>query len=217
MAAANKHKEAIIVAAVRLFRKQGYASTGLLEILAESGAPRGSLYYHFPEGKAGIGVAAIQAAGTTLLTTLRELATEAKNPADLVARYFDMVAGWMEQSSFRDGSPFTTIVLETVPQNAQHREAADTVMTSWAEFLAGELRAAGVSGQKAGRLGYFTLAALEGALIQSRVKRDKAPILQAAQYVRLLYAEAMETGAQPRQGADKRKPASRRASAPTQS
>ena len=201
MAIVNRHKEAIVVAAVRLFRKHGYASTGLLEILKESEAPRGSLYHHFPGGKAAIGVAAIQAAGKTVLATLQKLAAETNNPAELVARYFSMVAGWMEESSFHDGSPFTTIVLETVPQNVQLRQAADAVIKSWAEVLSSELLAAGVSGQKAIRLGYFTFGALEGALIHSRVKMDKAPILQASQYMKILYAEALET----RQNREKRK------------
>src|SRR5664279_2237055 len=188
MAIVSRHKEAIVVAEVRLFRKHGYASTGLLEILKESEAPRGSLYHHFPGGKAAIGVAAIQAAGKTVLATLQKLAAETNNPAELVARYFSMVAGWMEESSFHDGSPFTTIVLETVPQNVQLRQAADAVIKSWAEVLSSELLAAGVSGQKAIRLGYFTFGALEGALIHSRVKMDKAPILQASQYMKILYA-----------------------------
>ena len=103
MAIVNRHKEAIVVAAVRLFRKHGYASTGLLDILKESEAPRGSLYHHFPGGKAAIGVAAIQAAGKTVLATLQKLAAETNNPAELVARYFGMVASWMEESSFHDG------------------------------------------------------------------------------------------------------------------
>jgi len=45
------HKENLVRTAMRLFRRQGYASTGLQQILAESGAPRGSLYHYFPGGK----------------------------------------------------------------------------------------------------------------------------------------------------------------------
>ena len=88
----------------------------------------------------------------------------------------------------------------SVPQNVQLREAAHAVK-SWAQVLSNELLAAGVSGQKASRLGYFTFGALEGALIHARVRMDKAPILQASQYMKILYAEALET----RQNPEKRK------------
>jgi TetR/AcrR family transcriptional repressor of lmrAB and yxaGH operons len=64
MSAAAKHRDAIVQSAVALFRKQGYAGTGLSDILGASGAPKGSLYYYFPNGKISIGVAAIEFAGT---------------------------------------------------------------------------------------------------------------------------------------------------------
>ncbi len=54
-----KHKDNIVVAAMSLFRRQGYASTGLNQILQESGAPKGSLYHYFPGGKEQLGLAAV--------------------------------------------------------------------------------------------------------------------------------------------------------------
>jgi hypothetical protein len=54
MANAAKHKDALVCTAMRLFRRQGYASTGLQQILSESGAPKGSLYHYFPGGKEGL-------------------------------------------------------------------------------------------------------------------------------------------------------------------
>ena len=42
-----------------LFRRQGYAGTGLNDIVELSGAPKGSLYHYFPDGKASIAEAAV--------------------------------------------------------------------------------------------------------------------------------------------------------------
>jgi len=38
-------------AAVTLFRRKGYAATGLNDILQQSHAPKGSLYHYFPRVK----------------------------------------------------------------------------------------------------------------------------------------------------------------------
>ncbi|HWL11620.1 MAG TPA: TetR/AcrR family transcriptional regulator, partial [Ureibacillus sp.] len=40
-------KEKILIAASRLFRKQGYHATTLNQITKESNTPRGSVYYYF--------------------------------------------------------------------------------------------------------------------------------------------------------------------------
>src|ERR1700754_4254703 len=44
-------KDRMIAAARRLFRQHGYFGTALSDVVAESSAPRGSLYFHFPGGK----------------------------------------------------------------------------------------------------------------------------------------------------------------------
>ena len=46
-------RDRLVTAATRLFRQRGYDGTGLAEILSEAGVPKGSLYHHFPDGKAG--------------------------------------------------------------------------------------------------------------------------------------------------------------------
>ncbi|TGW02048.1 TetR/AcrR family transcriptional regulator, partial [Mesorhizobium sp. M2D.F.Ca.ET.145.01.1.1] len=41
----------MIEATALLLRRRGYHGTSLNDILTASGAPRGSLYFHFPGGK----------------------------------------------------------------------------------------------------------------------------------------------------------------------
>jgi TetR/AcrR family transcriptional regulator, lmrAB and yxaGH operons repressor len=51
-------RDRLVFAATRLFRQRGYDGTGLAEILTEAGVPKGSLYHHFPDGKADLACAA---------------------------------------------------------------------------------------------------------------------------------------------------------------
>src|SRR5690242_20447853 len=48
---ASDSRERMVRAAVELFRERGYAATSFGDVLARSGAPRGSIYHHFPGGK----------------------------------------------------------------------------------------------------------------------------------------------------------------------
>ena len=69
MPAVPKHRQPIINAAVTLFRRQGFARTGLNDIVDVSGAPKGSLYHYFPDGKSSIAVKP----ATTLVCSFVEL------------------------------------------------------------------------------------------------------------------------------------------------
>ena len=51
MAHAAQNKDNLVHTAMRPFRQQGYATTDLQQVLSESGAPKGSLYHYFPDGK----------------------------------------------------------------------------------------------------------------------------------------------------------------------
>ena len=55
-----------------LFRRQGYAGTGLKQILADANAPFGSLYHFFPGGKEQLGAETILASGRLYLRAVRD-------------------------------------------------------------------------------------------------------------------------------------------------
>src|ERR1700758_2788691 len=52
-------RQRLIDAASALFRRQGFAATGIKQILAEADAPFSSLYHHFPGGKDELAAKAI--------------------------------------------------------------------------------------------------------------------------------------------------------------
>ena len=180
MRAAHPHRTALLESAVRLFRKQGYAATGINEILAASAVPKGSLYHYFPGGKAEVGVEALRLAGAKVTLTLNGLAADGLGPAGIIERYFKLVGLWMRESDYRDGSPVTTTVLEMAPQDEPIRAAAAEAYRAWAAVLEGAAMAQGMDPGRAGRLARLSMAAMEGALVQCRVARDEAPLLEAA-------------------------------------
>src|SRR3979411_1810988 len=103
MPAPPRHRGAIVRAAAALFRRNGFAATGINEIAAGSGAPKGSLYHSLPNGKDQIAEAAVRFAGAGVVATLEKLEQEHDTAAAMIRTYCKLLAGWMAKSTFRDG------------------------------------------------------------------------------------------------------------------
>lgn len=187
MAAAGKHRECLIAAAVGLFRRQGYAGTGLAEILARSGAPRGSLYHYFPDGKAEIAEAALRAAGEYMTGIMQGIACASASPGELVSRYGAGLAAALEKSGFTDGCAVATVVLEAAPGSPKLAAAGRDAFAAWSDVVSGMLLRAGIAEPRARALADFTIAAFEGAMMLARARSSAAPILSAAEELRRVF------------------------------
>jgi TetR/AcrR family transcriptional regulator, lmrAB and yxaGH operons repressor len=180
MPAPPKHRGAIVRAAATLFRRNGYAATGINEIAEVAGAPKGSLYHYFPDGKDQIGEAAVRFAGKGLVVTMEKLEQEHRTAAAMVQAYCRLLAGWMAKSGFRDGCPITTTLLESAPQSQGITLAGREAFASWRAVIARALLRDGFSKQEARRLSTLTVSAIEGSLILARVESSGEPIEDVA-------------------------------------
>ena len=165
-----KHRGAIVRAAATLFRRNGYAATGINEIAEVAGAPKGSLYHYFPDGKDQIGEAAVRFAGRGVVATLEKLEQEHKSAAAMMQAYCRLLAGWMAKSGFRDGCPISTTLLESAPQSAAIAQAGREAFSAWSAVIARALVRDGFSKTEARRLSTLAVSAIEGALILARVE-----------------------------------------------
>ena len=77
---ANDTRTRMLDATARLLRQRGYHGTSLNDILAASGAPRGSLYFHFPGGKDQLVIEVTRASVAAVAERLRDTLAH-RNPA----------------------------------------------------------------------------------------------------------------------------------------
>jgi TetR/AcrR family transcriptional repressor of lmrAB and yxaGH operons len=170
-----------------LFRRQGYARTGLNDIVDASGAPKGSLYHYFPLGKSSIAVAAVEEAGRRVATTIQALAKECRSTGELLRAHARLLAGWMRSSGFRNGCPITTVLLELAPRERAVAEAGRKAYAARVAILSDKLMADGHSRARSEALAILCTSAMQGALIQARVERSGRPIeVTAGELARLL-------------------------------
>lgn len=160
----------------QLLRRQGYAATGLNEIVARSGAPKGSLYFHFPGGKEQLALAAMERTGEQLRAAIVGLMASTGGLADGLGALIDALGAGLEASGYRDGCPIATVTLEAAAGSEAVRVTAAGVFSSWLEALEQRLRADGLLADAAARRALMVLSAIEGALIIARARRDLEPL-----------------------------------------
>jgi AcrR family transcriptional regulator len=167
-------RERAVATTAKLLQEQGYAATGVAQILDVSGAPKGSFYFHFPEGKEQVAAEALRLAGAEVEQGLRRLAAQAASPAELVKQFIDRQARALAESGYRQGCPIATVALEMASESAVIRAACDEIFDSWigalAEAFAPHLGARGRAYAEQ------VVMAVEGALLLSRVRRDPGPL-----------------------------------------
>lgn len=171
-------RERLLRTAATLFRTQGYHATGLNQVLAEGGAPKGSLYFHFPGGKEQLAVESVALSAGAVHASMRAV-TDLDGALAVFAEH--LVA-----SDFRDGCPIATVALDAAADSEPIREACATAYVSWRDLIVEFLVRQGIAAERAPGLATTVLAAVEGALLLARTQRDVAPLRQVAADLRVL-------------------------------
>lgn len=170
----------IIRATCDLIENQGYHATGLNEIVKESAAPKGSIYYYFPAVKEGITAEAVLFAGKTAAERIRTHLAEKNDPAEAIQAFLETIAHYVEVSGFHSGGPLTIVASETATTseilNHCCREAYDMMRAAFEQkFLSG-----GFSAERAASLAWMITSATEGGIILSRTYHTGDPLREVA-------------------------------------
>lgn len=174
----DRSRAALIDTAAQLFRRQGYAATGINQILETADVKAGSLYHHFPNGKQELAAAVVESAGGDIERLLRRFFDSDAPVADIVNGWIDLLIAQLA-SDDRDGCPIEPIASESVNASPQVREASARAFAGWAAAVADRLRADGWSDGDAGQTALAVIALIEGALILSRIAGDDAALVSA--------------------------------------
>jgi TetR/AcrR family transcriptional repressor of lmrAB and yxaGH operons len=172
-------REQMVETACTLVERQGYHATGLNQILEESGAPKGSLYYHFPAGKEALFAEAIALLGQRVAARIRANLAGDERPALLVRRFVRRIASAVEASAYESGGPLLTIALETATSSERLNVACRAAYDELRAAFAGAF-AAGAEPERAAELATFVVAAIEGGVVLSRTDHSGEPLRRVA-------------------------------------
>ena len=176
-------REKILQTASELMEKQGYHGTGLNEIIQKSGAPKGSLYYYFPEGKEQIASEAVLRAGQIVSERFRDKVADEPDPAQAIHDFLYMIAKRMEETKFYTGSTMTMIAMETVTESKRINKACQEGYAMLIGAFKEKLLEDGMDESKASDTAKMIIAAVEGGIILSRTYHDANHLRRLADHI----------------------------------
>ncbi|MGU3432512.1 TetR/AcrR family transcriptional regulator [Actinomycetes bacterium M1A6_2h] len=155
--------------AALLFRERGAEATSVADVLDHAGAPRGSVYYHFPRGRPQLVEEATQAAGKAMGAMI-SASLSADGPAKTLAMMIAVFRGQLIDTDFAAGCPIGAVANEG-PNTPAALTAAGESFTSWEESIAASLWQNGIALDRSRAIATLALSAIEGALLLCKAQR----------------------------------------------
>ena len=186
-------RQKMIESAAVLFREHGVAGTSFADVIAHSGAPRGSIYHHFEGGKTQLAEEATRWAGEFILAST----VAALSESDPVAAIDTFRRWWttlLRRSDYAAGCVIVAATLEG-DREPSVRDAAAAAFGDWEEALAGALRGHGVPAARARSIATLIIAAIEGAVLMSRARQTTRPLERVGKELQGVVSAAIGEGA----------------------
>jgi AcrR family transcriptional regulator len=183
-------RERMIQSAALLMRERGVETTSFSEVLAHSGAPRGSIYHHFPGGKAQLIEEATRYGGEFITAGI----TAALEQDDFLAALDTFAEYWravLHESEYAAGCPVVAATLAG-DRTPAVRAAAAEAFERWEQILTDALRGRGVAKEQARSLSTLVFSSIEGAIILARAQRSSAPLERVRDELHALLRDALE-------------------------
>ena len=186
-------------AARELFFQQGYASTGIAQILRQSEANSGSLYHFFPT-KEDLLIAVLEKYKNMLEPAV--LGPAFQRVSDPIERLFAVLDGYrrlLAATDFQLGCPIGNLALETSNAYPQVRQLVEQNFEAWRQAIKQLIEAAAErlpEGSNPQELSHFVLATMEGAVMLSRAYRDFEPFDSTISSLRYYFERLLKAGSE---------------------
>ena len=178
----TKHR--MLASAAEVLRERGAAGVTIDEVLSRSGAPRGSVYHHFPGGRNQILLEALEFAGDSMSTAIGDAAS--RGPMALLRKFVDLWEDVLRVSDFSAGCPVVAAAISTSDEDPRLRHDAAQIFDRWRAALTHSFVADGFGDSDAAALATTMLAAIEGAVILCRSLRSAQPLRDVADNIEFL-------------------------------
>ncbi len=187
----------IVRSAATLVRERGVHGVGMREIVAHSGASRGSLGRYFPGGKTQLVSEALDLAVAELSEATGEALAHAQTLPDAIGV---IVAPWralLVDHNYAQGCPLAATVIDA-SDNEELRTHVSELIAQWQASVTDVYLKFGAPQSTAGDEATALLAAIEGALVLARARGSTQPLDAVEQHFKRVLVREQGESAAPR-------------------
>jgi TetR/AcrR family transcriptional repressor of lmrAB and yxaGH operons len=174
----------MLISAAEVMRERGAAGVTIDAVLARSGAPRGSVYYHFPDGRNQILTEALRYSGDSITAMIDE--ATGRGARALLREFVEFWVGLLSDGDFTAGCPVVAAAIGCNVDVPQLSTEAGIILGRWCTALTRAFVNDGFDDAEAGSLAVMSISALEGAIVLSRSTHSADPLRQVGDQLEFL-------------------------------
>lgn len=167
----------MIEATIGLMRGSGLSGAGINHIVRESGAPKGSVYHFFPNGKVQIVSEALESYSEGVLAFVDQALASKRAPADKIKALFSAFARRVAEGDFQKSCPFGAVSLDLERELEELRVVLETAFSDLKALIASHFDFG--NPRRANSFAGLVLTTIEGAYIRCRAERSARPFTEA--------------------------------------
>ncbi|MBL8424034.1 MAG: TetR/AcrR family transcriptional regulator [Candidatus Accumulibacter phosphatis] len=177
-------RDRMLEAAISLMRGSGLTGAGINEIVRVSGAPKGSVYHFFPQGKAQIASEALTVYSKRVMAFIDQALASERQEGAKVSALFRAFARRVEEGDFRQSCAVGTVTLDLDADLQQLQTILGDAFSQWAALI-GEHLDLGDAVRTRSFAGLI-LTSIEGAYVRCRAERSSRAFTEAGEWLAIL-------------------------------
>ncbi len=171
----------MLEATIVLMRGSGLSGAGINDIVRKSGAPKGSVYHFFPNGKGQIVAEALEVNSQRVLAFIDKALGSQHLPGDKVRALFNAFARRVAAGDFHASCAAGAVTLDLDAELEALRVVLQGAFSRWISVIARHFDFADSRRNKS--FAGLVLTTIEGAYIRCRAERSTRPFKEAGEWL----------------------------------
>ena len=187
MAPRSEVRSRMVAAGEDLLSQRGYGVT-MLDIVQKADAPRGSIYYHFPNGKTELAIEVANKLRREVEEFVTKTSSRIADPTAFLQRLLDHHRKRLVTSDYDLGCPMMGVIASGEMDSDELAQAVSDAFTAWIGAIAAALQTKGFTAAQASQLASLVVTGVEGSIVIARANRSPQPFLDFSRSIPVLVA-----------------------------